>query len=232
MIKKTGLLMGALLASALSQGAPTIVDDVHGYTLTAEGLRRFDALAFESGKVLDTGDAKSLRARYADARVIDGAGATLLPGLIDAHGHVLALGTRAATSTSRAPARSPRRSSASAPTPRRISIAPGSRAAAGTRLLEPRPLPDQRGTRWCGGRPAGHAVSHRRARLWLNSRPSRGGDLPGHADLAGGRIVRVRGATRPACSSITRMGLAESKVRSRCRPMRSGAARSRRDRAA
>ena len=88
------MLMGALLAAALSHGAPTLIDDVHGYTLTAEGLRRFDALAFESGKVLETGDAKTLRARYADAQVIDGAGATLLPGLIDAHGHVLALGAQ------------------------------------------------------------------------------------------------------------------------------------------
>ncbi|HXC07878.1 MAG TPA: amidohydrolase [Steroidobacteraceae bacterium] len=74
------------------RSAPTIVANVHGYTLVGTKLERFSALAFEAGKVLEIGDAAGLRSKYAKARVIDGSGKTLLPGLIDAHGHVLDLG--------------------------------------------------------------------------------------------------------------------------------------------
>jgi predicted amidohydrolase YtcJ len=74
------------------RGATTIIANVHGYTLLGTKLERFSALAFEAGKVLGTGDAAGLRSKYAGARVIDGHGKTLLPGLIDAHGHVLDLG--------------------------------------------------------------------------------------------------------------------------------------------
>jgi predicted amidohydrolase YtcJ len=81
-----------LLAAASAPAAPTLVVDVHGYTLAGTGLRLFSALVFESGKVVETGDATPLRRKYASASVIDGAGRTLLPGLIDAHGHVLELG--------------------------------------------------------------------------------------------------------------------------------------------
>jgi predicted amidohydrolase YtcJ len=70
----------------------TLIEPVNGYTLVGERLARFECLAFEAGKVLEVGAARALRARHADARVIDGRGRTLLPGLIDAHGHVLALG--------------------------------------------------------------------------------------------------------------------------------------------
>ncbi|MGC1520849.1 MAG: amidohydrolase [Steroidobacteraceae bacterium] len=72
--------------------APTIVANVHGYTLAGTKLRSFSALAFEAGRVLEIGAGARLRSKYAGARVIDGHGKTLLPGLIDAHGHVLALG--------------------------------------------------------------------------------------------------------------------------------------------
>ena len=59
----------------------------------AGGLERFEALAFRRGRVLATGPSAVLRARYAGATVIDGKGGTLLPGFIDAHGHVFDLGT-------------------------------------------------------------------------------------------------------------------------------------------
>jgi hypothetical protein len=55
-------------------------------------LRPFTALAFDAGKILETGDTASLRSKYATAHVIEGHGETLIPGLIDAHGHVLDLG--------------------------------------------------------------------------------------------------------------------------------------------
>lgn len=79
-------------AAAPARSVPTIVVNVHGYTLQKSNLEQFSALAFEAGRVLEIGDGSSLRAKYAAARVIDGQGKVLLPGLIDAHGHVLDLG--------------------------------------------------------------------------------------------------------------------------------------------
>jgi predicted amidohydrolase YtcJ len=86
-----GLIAGALLGVGV-QAAPTLVENVHGHTLTGTGLIQFGALAFEDGKVLATGDAQDLRKRFSSAQVIDGHGATLLPGIIDAHGHILSMG--------------------------------------------------------------------------------------------------------------------------------------------
>jgi len=79
-------------ASAPARGVPTVIANIHGYTLVGESLQSFSALAFEAGKVLEIGDDANLRAKYATAHLIDGGGRTLLPGLIDAHGHVVDLG--------------------------------------------------------------------------------------------------------------------------------------------
>jgi hypothetical protein len=75
-----------------ARSAPTLVDNVHGYTLIGDQLRQFGALVFDHGKVIRTGDAVVLRKAFPTAQVIDGRGKTLLPGLIDAHGHVIDLG--------------------------------------------------------------------------------------------------------------------------------------------
>src|SRR5271168_3672433 len=72
-------------AAAPASGAPTVVANVHGYTLVGADLQSFTALAFDGGKVLQIGDSAGLRALYPSAHVIDGRGKTLLPGLIDAH---------------------------------------------------------------------------------------------------------------------------------------------------
>ena len=80
------------LASAVASGAPTLIANVNGYTLADDELRHFSAMTFDSGKVIETGDSSLLRQHHPEAHVIDGHGRTLLPGLIDAHGHVLDLG--------------------------------------------------------------------------------------------------------------------------------------------
>lgn len=70
--------------------AHTLVYNVNGYRATSSALERFSALAFDSdGRVIAT-----YQTAPADdgARRIDGGGATLLPGLIDAHAHVEDLG--------------------------------------------------------------------------------------------------------------------------------------------
>ena len=101
MRKDTGglLLALALLAGTAPCGAQTLVQNVHGVTLDRQGaLQHFDALLFDHGKVLATGTRESLAAdpklshALSAATVVDGGGRYLLPGLIDAHGHVDNLG--------------------------------------------------------------------------------------------------------------------------------------------
>lgn len=81
-----------LFAAVPASSAPTIIANVHGYTLAGANVQTFSALAFDAGKVLETGDAAGLSVKYPDANLVDGHQKTLLPGLIDAHGHVLDLG--------------------------------------------------------------------------------------------------------------------------------------------
>jgi predicted amidohydrolase YtcJ len=72
--------------------------DVH--LLTAARIHTSDpaqpqvqAMAWDaSGRVLAVGDAKALLARYPDAERVDAGTATVVPGLIDAHGHLMGLG--------------------------------------------------------------------------------------------------------------------------------------------
>lgn len=72
-----------------------LIENVNGYTLDARGaLQRFSALLIgKDGRVsrlLGAGDARPERLDFR----LDGKGRTLLPGLIDAHGHMMALGLR------------------------------------------------------------------------------------------------------------------------------------------
>ncbi len=84
------LLLG-LSAPALA--ADLLVRNVHGYTLDNRGkLQRFDAMLVDHGKVEAIGTLAVLQPKAGHARVIDGGGHALLPGLIDAHGHVMELG--------------------------------------------------------------------------------------------------------------------------------------------
>jgi predicted amidohydrolase YtcJ len=50
------------------------------------------AVYANGGVIRDVGPADALRARYQGARIIDASGATILPGLTDAHGHLYGLG--------------------------------------------------------------------------------------------------------------------------------------------
>ena len=82
----------ALGAARAAQPGATLIENVHGYTLAGDRLERFSGLLFESGRVVRTGNAAALHKAYPHAQVIDAGGKTLLPGLIDAHGHVMDLG--------------------------------------------------------------------------------------------------------------------------------------------
>lgn len=87
-------LLTAALAAATSANAGTMIENANGYTLNAKGkLLRFQALAFDdSGKLVAVGSAREVAARAKGFKRIDVQGKTVLPGLIDAHGHVFGLG--------------------------------------------------------------------------------------------------------------------------------------------
>src|SRR5215213_1278854 len=88
---KTALLaLAALLASTAH--AEMMIDNVNGIQVGADGkLQHFTGLLIsDDGKVIRT--TGPLDDIGVPGQRIDGGGRTLLPGLIDAHGHVMALG--------------------------------------------------------------------------------------------------------------------------------------------
>lgn len=87
------VLLAAALGVAPAVAMDLFVDHVNGYTLDSTGkLKRFEAMLVDDGKVVAIGSRADLAKRAGDAEVLDGKGRTLLPGLIDAHAHVMGLG--------------------------------------------------------------------------------------------------------------------------------------------
>ena len=81
----------ALLAlMGIADAQTLVVRNVHGYTPVAGGIRKFSSLLIVDGRVRQVSDGDDIEAT--NAKIVDGGGKTLLPGLIDAHGHVLSLG--------------------------------------------------------------------------------------------------------------------------------------------
>ena len=74
--------------------ADTVIDNANGYTLNSNNeLVRFAAMAFDDkGKIIAVGTSADVAARAPKAKRVDMQGKTVLPGLIDAHGHVFGLG--------------------------------------------------------------------------------------------------------------------------------------------
>ncbi len=95
LLKGRGFMLAALAALLLATPAhaDTLVDNVNGITLDKDGkLVRFTGLVIGSdGKVRQLLDRKDKRPERPDFQE-DGKGKTLIPGLIDAHGHVMGLG--------------------------------------------------------------------------------------------------------------------------------------------
>lgn len=88
------------LAMALACAITGPVHAAETHLLTAARIHTSDpkqpvaeAMAWDdSGRVLALGEAKALLARYPDAARIDAGKATVIPGLIDAHAHLMGLG--------------------------------------------------------------------------------------------------------------------------------------------
>ena len=87
-------LAAACVFISLGAHAQTVIDNANGYTLDAAGeLVRFQSLAFDgNGRIVAIGTAGDVASRAAGFRHVDVQGRTVLPGLIDAHGHVFGLG--------------------------------------------------------------------------------------------------------------------------------------------
>ncbi|MCW5577959.1 MAG: amidohydrolase [Dokdonella sp.] len=92
-LPRLAALILAACCTLPAAAADLFVDHVNGYTLDAAGkLRRFESMLVEQGKVVAIGSHAELAPRAGTAQHLDGGGRTLLPGLIDAHGHVMGLG--------------------------------------------------------------------------------------------------------------------------------------------
>ncbi len=90
-MKKFLLILAALLF-AVPAAADTLVENVNGYTIRDGKLFRFTAMLIgDDGRVERLLRERERRPERPDF-LLDGKGRTLIPGLIDAHGHVMGLG--------------------------------------------------------------------------------------------------------------------------------------------
>ncbi|QDE33040.1 amidohydrolase [Shewanella polaris] len=78
--------------SANTMAQTTLVHHVNGYTLVDGKLQTFNAIQFTDDKIDRLFTLNQALPNATDITSIDGKGKTLLPGLIDAHGHVLSYG--------------------------------------------------------------------------------------------------------------------------------------------
>ena len=91
---KTSLIALAALLVAAPASADTLIDNANGVQVGANGkLQHFTGIVIgDDGKVVQLIRADDDKQPANITRRIDAGGKTLLPGLIDAHGHVMALG--------------------------------------------------------------------------------------------------------------------------------------------
>lgn len=90
------LMLAPLMLAATPARADGLIDNVNGMTIGAGGqVERFTGLVIgKDGRVVSLLKARDKRPEKLDFRH-DGQGRTLIPGLIDAHGHVMELGFKA-----------------------------------------------------------------------------------------------------------------------------------------
>tara|TARA_R110002072_G_scaffold247353_2_gene406477 strand:- start:20967 stop:22640 length:1674 start_codon:yes stop_codon:yes gene_type:complete len=86
-------LFAALIASSALLAQTTLITNVNGYTINSDReLVQFSALQFTGSTVDQVYTANQPLPDDDSLTVIDGQGKTMLPGLIDAHGHILNYG--------------------------------------------------------------------------------------------------------------------------------------------
>ncbi|REL26315.1 amidohydrolase [Thalassotalea euphylliae] len=87
----SSLMMALAICSGAAQAATTLIHNVKGYTINDGKLTQFSAIQFTDDKI-DHIYAVKPNSLDNSVKVIDGQGNSMLPGLIDAHGHVLNYG--------------------------------------------------------------------------------------------------------------------------------------------
>lgn len=88
---KLALLLAAF-SPALVLAKSTLITNVDGYTIANNELTRFTAIAFTDDKIDKLYFVNDRLPTTKSITIIDGQGKTLIPGLIDAHGHILNYG--------------------------------------------------------------------------------------------------------------------------------------------
>lgn len=94
-LTSASLIPVSLIAASISfmtNAQTNLITNIQGYSVNDGKLIEFSALAFEDDKVTALYQSGDKLPTQAQVKVIDGKGQTLLPGLIDAHGHVLGYG--------------------------------------------------------------------------------------------------------------------------------------------
>ncbi|MBA6355931.1 MULTISPECIES: amidohydrolase [unclassified Colwellia] len=86
------LTLFLLTSTSLAFAQTTIITNVQGYTLADQQLKQFTAIQFTDDKIDKLFIDGEVLPKSGQMTVIDGQGKTLLPGLIDAHGHILSYG--------------------------------------------------------------------------------------------------------------------------------------------
>lgn len=90
--------VSAITINPGSANADSLIENVNGMTMTKQGtVRRFSAMLIDDdGRVKQLLDRRDKRPKQVDFQ-FDGKGKTLIPGFVDAHGHVMDLGFAALT---------------------------------------------------------------------------------------------------------------------------------------
>lgn len=93
----TALCVAAMMLGMSAQ-ADSLIENINGMTLNEDGkVIRFAAMVIDDeGRVKELLDRKDKRPKNVDFQ-FDGKGKTLIPGFVDAHGHVMGLGFAALT---------------------------------------------------------------------------------------------------------------------------------------
>lgn len=84
--------IASLIVSTPLIAQTTLIKNINGYTINGDSLKKFSAIKFTNDTINKIYQRSAPTNIANDVVVIDGHGKTMLPGLIDAHGHVLGYG--------------------------------------------------------------------------------------------------------------------------------------------
>lgn len=86
------VLLLAAISPTIVLAKTTLIKNIQGYTITNNALERFTAITFTDDKIDQLYSGADPLPTSKNINIIDGQGETLLPGLIDSHGHILNYG--------------------------------------------------------------------------------------------------------------------------------------------